>query len=509
MKPILRPSRREGGTLAIALLTVAVLAAIAACVLSTVSSHMRTAQTSAAWKEALTTAESAVDMTVADLTGLLPDVRLDASEGLAIGTSQLPLDLVTRLGVGSNGLNLAQGITLSYKPAALTHGGEGSGRQEATVFIDVMPLSQLLQGGTLSLGGLSGLLSDPLSALNGADMQLIHLRARGVVPLSGGARVDQDSLDARLRRPSLVWDRLNGGRVSRAQVTREVEVLLKPVFPYQSAVTSAGRFRAESTDAVFDSFNSALPLTSTAGRYDVTKRLLNGDVFVDNSEVALAGRVFGSVRTDHGGVEKSERITGMVDNNFSQPLPLIRKPTWQGSPLAPGSITGATTLPGGTLGIPTRYKFDRVTAPLRITRGLLPVDSAVEIWIQHDFTGSLTIDPGVRAKVYVEGNVDLPNGSLVNGSNRASNLQFFGIPAGTGTETPVIRLGLGTTEVCAAIYAPTHRLELNGAGHFTGAITAASFQATGAAQVHYDESLALSVGPILRFAVASWVEKDL
>jgi hypothetical protein len=285
---------------------------------------------------------------------------------------------------------------------------------------------------------------------------------------------------------------------------REIEVILKPVHPYQSAVTTAGALHSPSSQVVFDSFNSLLPTASTGGRYDVSKRLRNGDVNVDDRSATLAGTVYGDVRTAGAGIAKNDRITGEVNNSYAQPLPLIRTPTWQRTPLSPTEVTGTTTLSAGTAITPARYKFDRITGTLRITRGLLGLASDVEIWVTGDVTGKLIFDPGVKAKMYVQGNVVLGENRLQNKTERAANLQIFGLPNSNGT-TSQIRLTLG--DVCAAIYAPTHDVKLAGNGHFQGSITAAQFQTEDQAQIHFDEGLALNVGPILRYAIASWAER--
>src|SRR4030095_4495345 len=102
-------------------------------ILLRITAQMETAHRSAAWNEALTTAESAVDMTVSDLTAVLPDVRVNSSDGLNVGSSQLQNPLVMSLGVGSSALNLQPGVPVTFDPLTLRHGGGGAGRAAATV----------------------------------------------------------------------------------------------------------------------------------------------------------------------------------------------------------------------------------------------------------------------------------------------------------------------------------------------------------------------------------------
>ena len=499
---------RRGSTLVVALITVMVIAMVSGHILLRITGQMETAQRSAAWNEALSTAEAAVDITIADLTAALPSIKLNSPDGLFVDRTQFPNALLTSLGIGSNSLSLQQGVTVSYTPTTLKHADEEFSRQETIVFLDVVPLSQLLGSGELQLDSANTLLTNPLAAIQGGDLQLVRLRARGTVGVPS-RRADRNALDSELRRATLVWDRTSGQFAPRAAISREVEVYLKPVFPFESAVTCTGSFDSPSASAVFDSFNSLLTTASTSGLYDITKRLSNGDVNVYNSQLDLAGTVYGDVHTSGADLVKSDRITGEVDNSSQEPLPFLHAPTWQKTPLSPTEIIGNTTLSAGGA-LPARYKLDRITAPLRIARNpLTPPGLAadVEIWITGDVTGSITLDPGVSAKIYLEGNMSLPAGGLVNGSQRARNLQIYGLPADTSGGTREIRLALG--EVCAAVYAPTHNVRLTGDGHFQGAITSANFVTEGAAHIHFDEGLAFNIGPMIRFQVASWVERRL
>ena len=505
MKPnqVRRFSHTNASTMLAALLTIVTLTIATACLLQRVSSRLQTAHRSIAWNEALTTAEAGADMAIADITALLPDVRIDAQSGVSLGLSQLPTNIISSLKIGSGGTGLLSGELLSFSPAPLTHGGEGGGTQTATVSIDVLLLSDLLNGNLLSAEGLTGLLSNPLSLLNGKDMKLIRLRSRGTVALPGRKMVDADKADAQLRQFSLRRDRVTKTAVTSPQVTREIEVLLKPVLPFQSAVSSSGSFVAASTGSVFDSYNSLTSLTSTMGRYDVTKRLRNGDVNAGSSSVSLAGMVYGDVRTNGSSVAKTEKISGNVDNGYAQPLPLFRSPTWGGSGTPP-DVAASTNVSAGGLFASTRYKYGKIAGNLRV-KAVPLVSSTIEIWVTGDITGTITVDPGVTAKIYVGGNMKMAAGGLVNGDQKPSSIQIYGLS--DATTTPTIELALG--DVNAAIYAPSHNVKLTGGGDFSGAISCASFEATDAAHVHFDEGLALDVGPVLNYALASWIERDL
>jgi|GEM_PF-3059125 len=501
LKQVLRFNPTTASTMLAALLTIVTLTIATACLLQRVTSRLQTAHRSIAWNEALTTAEAGADMAIADITSLLPDVRVDPQNGVSLGLSQLPTDIISSLKITSLGTGLTNGELLTFSPAPLTHGGEGGGTQTATISIDVLLLSDLLNGNLLNLEGLTGLLSNPLSLLNGKDMKLIRLRSRGTVTLPGRRMVDPDSADAQLRQVSLRRDRITKTNVTTPQVTREVEVLLKPVLPFQSAVSTAGSFVAGSTSSVFDSYNSLTSLNSTSGRYDVTKRLKNGDVNAGSSSVTLGGTVYGDVRTNGSSVAKTEKISGNVDNGYAQPLPLFRTPTWSATST---DIAANANANAGGLFQPTRYKYGKVAGNLRIKATPL-IRTTIEVWVTGDITGTITVDPGVTAKIYVGGNMTMATGALVNGDQKPASLQIYGLS--DAATTPTIELAMG--DLNAAIYAPSHKVKLTGNGDFSGAIACAGFEATDAAHVHFDEGLALDVGPVLNYALASWIERDL
>jgi len=503
-------SHRNGSAFVAAIICITVLALIAGQTLRMVTSRLQTAHRSGAWNEALVAAEAGVDLTIADITGLLPDVRLSAQEGIALGTPTIPPNILSSLSINANGVNLSQGITLSYQATTLTHGGEGSGQATTTMSIDVLPLSSVLNGAfgsnALDLGNLLSTLTNPTSLLaNGPDLRLIQLRSRGTVPLSGPRRADPEKLDNQLRRPSLVWDSTTQARATRPTVSREVEVLLRPVLPFQNAIATTGNFSASAPGAVFDSFNSLTPLTSTNGRYDAAKRLQNGDLSIGGAASALGGNVHGDVRVGGSAIPSGATITGTSETNHSERLPVLRTPTWSPTTFLPTDITGTSDVTAGSLGLPARVKVGNISGTLRVNRGLLNLGTHVEIWITGDVTGGIEIASGIHAKIYVQGQVRMNANRLVNGSNRAANMQIYGI--GDDPASGPRGFEINGTNLAAAIYMPTHHVILNGSGDFSGAIAGASFTATDAIKVHFDEALALNVGPVLRYAIASYIER--
>ncbi len=449
-------------------------------------------------------------MTVAQVAGLLPDVQLNSS-GVTIGTSPPSLALVTGLKLQPGGLNLANGVAVSLTMPPLIHGGEGATTSTASVTVNVLPLNQVLNG---------QLLTSALNLISGSQassINLLSITSTGTVYLPSSSRVsDVQKLDAKLMRLALVHDPSTGNPVTQPFVSRQIQVLLKPVFPFEQGVASDGGISAPNSASNFDSFNSADPTASTNGLYDPTKRGSNIGVSSNSSSVTLGGTVYGNVWTDGGNLATGPHITGTVNNSYFRALPAVNAPTWGGVATA---VNGSKSVAGGTLLSPSQYTFSQVTGTLHVTGSILGglggllsqvpvvgsvVSSEADIYITGDFNGQLIIDPGVKAKIYVQGNVTLAANALQNNSQRASELQILAVPPTTGS-TPTISIDT-TGNPIAAIYAPTANVTLTGNGGFSGAISAAQLQITGSADVHYDQELALETGLVTGYELVSWQE---
>ena len=510
--------RQTGSTLLIALFTVTILAMIAGCVLASISARYNSAYRSGSWNDALVAAESGVDIVVSQLTAVLPEVRVSAT-GLGTGYTQnaVPdlLDSVSVLptgpsithptGIGSNGLPL-----LAFTPLTLTHTGEGANTQQSVVTLQVIPLGQLLSNG---LSGVSNGVTSLLTGSGGPQPQMICLYSTGTASLTGGTVADPCRQDNDLWRPSLVTDRTTGQPVTVPNVSRTIQVILRPVYPFESAVVSDGALQAPDPGTVFDSFNSSLAAASTNGEYDSAKRLADGAVQSNAATVTLGGKVYGNVGTNGGALVHDAHETGTVNNAAYAALPPVRLPASLGlvAGLFAHSLTGTETQPAGTAALPTQYQYTGLSGNLHLTVNATaattqPPSTAPTaiVYVNGDFTGGIEVDPGVVVRIYVTGSVITSASRLKNDGRRAANLQIYGLPPASGT-TPVIRLN-ADANLIASIYAPGHALSLSGNNDVSGALVAASFQTTGAVRVHYDEALALNVGPILRYQIAGWQE---
>jgi len=120
----------------------------------------------------------------------------------------------------------------------------------------------------------------------------------------------------------------------------------------------------------------------------------------------------------------------------------------------------------------------------------------------------LIVQPGVTAKIYFAGNVDIQGNGILNSNNQPSDLQLYGIEPPTGS-SPHVNLG-GNGEIIASVYAPNHDVTINGGGtdgHVFGSVVGLSVTMTGVTNLHYDEKLS-ELGIINSYKIVSWFEDN-
>ncbi len=485
------PAAESGYVLYFVVASLAVLSLVAGQILLRIRESYRAIHRAANWQQALVTADAGVDMAIAQLTSTLPDVRVNSQEvvGLSVPQNLLSvLDLGISLQPGASGLPLNLNLTLTPPPLIIQ--GEGNTTQQAKVSIEVLPVDAIPN--TL------------LSLLQGnLSLQMVRIRSTGIAYLDSSHSAGYEKAENELRRPILVWDRQARQNVDRPYVARTVEVTLRPALPFESGLISLGALQVDNDQAVFDSFNSLLPTASTSGRYDLAKRLKDAMVQTDGSQITLPGYVFGDVFTNGSNFAKTDRITGKVANDRYKSAPPLRSPTWSGNAGAPPLVILPTTVSAGSAPLPARYKFTSVSSTLHITRGLLGLGTNVDIWVTGDFTGKLILDDGVQARVYVQGAIATAGGAWQNDSHRAANLQIYGLKPNSGQGNMSFSL---TSDMEATIYAPEHSLVFSGSGNFSGSVIGGSVWVKSAGKFHYDEALALNIGPLLGFDLVSWKE---
>jgi hypothetical protein len=98
-------------------------------------------------------------------------------------------------------------------------------------------------------------------------------------------------------------------------------------------------------------------------------------------------------------------------------------------------------------------------------------------------TGKITIANGASLELYVDGDMDIAGGGIVNGTQVASACALYGLPGCTSLRYS------GNAELHAKIYAPQATLEMVGTTDFSGSIVANSISFKGTPRIHYDEAL--------------------
>ena len=477
--PLRLQSHRGGGTLLAALLTITTLSIAVGAFVANVRDRSHIGFQSASWNEASVAAESAADAAVAELRRVMPQMGTQTQNAWVGWTSPT--------GAVPAGTRIEPGTVLRLTPPALTHGGEGNTMQMAVVEIDAPP-------------------GEAPAGLVFQGRQWLRVRAKGSTRIPGPRRASPEKLDVALRRLAFVKER-EGGFVAEPRAFRTIEMILRPVMPFQAAMTAGGSVVMSNVDSLADSYDSSDAAKSTSGLYDSSKRQSNGHVRTNGSNFTFLGKIFGDIGTNGGNVSAAPtRFTGAINNNAYSALVPVPAPDWSTSTAVVGTVNNS--LAAGTLASPTRFKVGDLTGNLDVTSTGL---GAVEIWVTGDFKGKLTVPANVTARIYVAGHLDVRSSDLVNLSRRAENLQIYGIQPAAGVEPPSMRIrldgqgnasGAGTY---AGIYAPGHKVELRNDGDFFGSLTALEVAAIGKARVHFDEALR-SAGPIIDYRAVSWVE---
>ena len=475
----LRVKGSKASILVWTVMTIAVLSFLAAEVIRLVSLKYQSALQTATWQEALLAAESGVDLAIVELRKSLFPGQNHAWEGW---------NNVPGNGVVSYGLTTIPNSGLAGTPMTIE------------VNVDA-----------------------PASFVDPANgWQYYRIRTVGTMPITGLPRVTDNKQDNRLRRLSLRFERFTNGvltahSISSPQVSRRIEAVVKPVSSFNQAIMGVGSVDLTNQNIVVDSYDSRDPNKSTNGLYDVAKRQENGDIATDGDVIdAGNAQIYGDVATNSGTVIGAANVTGVERDDFYQePIP-VGAPTWTSYNSTVTSVSNTTTLtasatPGASA---ARYQLSSVnlsgsnTLTLAGDPGGAP--TYIEIYVTGDisFTGQsqIIVQPGVVAKIYAGGNVDIAGNGMWNKNDQPSDLQLFGIQPSDGSERH-ISLG-GNGQIVASVYAPNHDVTINGGGtngHVFGSVVGATVTMTGVTNLHYDEKLG-ATGFINSYKIVSWYE---
>ena len=473
-----------GSTLLIAVLTVAILASIGAVTIMSIQRSYRGVHQTSAWQEALVSAEAGVDLAMVQIRKSVSAPGEEWAEGWHSDNAE---------STSSDQLAEEPGSSASYTAVTLLRQSEGGQRSYSRITVDV-----------------------PLFDERGEPWY--RIRSLGIAEIAGGAVVASEKGDTRLRKFDLIYDRLTKARVVYPRATRMIEAVAKPVGVFGNAILGDESVRMTDHNIVVDSYDSRDDSKSTNGKYDPAKAQENGNVSTNSSDFdAGHAHIHGSAYTNGGSVEDSENITGEIHNDFYQELPSVTAPGISPDPGTPESVRDSTVLTAQA-GSPSHYKLSEITLTsdkvLRIQGDPQGGETYIEILVTGSIStkgfSSITIDPGVYVRIFVQGDVDIAGGGIVN-PNLALNLQIYGVEPPEdqdGTKPPRDIKIAGSGTFTGAIYAPDHDITLVGGGNATGSsgsFIGKSVRMTGIQSIHYDEAL-VDGGLIADYRIVSWFE---
>jgi hypothetical protein len=475
----LTSSRSQGSILVWTVMTIAILSLLAAEVARLVSLKYQSAMQTATWQESLLAAESGVDLAIVELRKSLFPAPNHAWEGW----NNTPGN-----GVVSYGLTTVPNSGLAGTPM--------------TIEVNVDAPSSFI---------------DPKNS-----WQYYRIRTVGTMPVTGLPRVADNKQDNRLRKLSLRFERFTNGiltahSVSSPQVSRRIEAIVRPISSFDQAIMSVGTIDLTNQNIVVDSYDSTNPMKSTNGLYDAAKRQENGDIATDGNLIdAGNAHIYGDVATNSGTVVGAANVTGVERDDFYQePIP-VGAPSWSSYNSSTTTVTNTATLTASATNgsSASRYQLSSIDLnggqTLTLAGNPNGSQTYIEIYVTGDisFTGTsqLIIQPGVTAKIYFKGNVDVGGNGLLNSNNQPSDLQLYGIQPTDGSAKHV-SLG-GNGQIIASVYAPNHDITINGGGtngHVFGSVVGNSVTMTGVTNLHYDETLS-TMGQINSYKIVSWFE---
>jgi hypothetical protein len=360
-----------------------------------------------------------------------------------------------------------------------------------------------------------------------------RIRSKGTAPVRGLRRTGMDDRmlsgargDSLLRKIDFNYDHFiaaygpNGDgsgktlvSVAQPQITRRIEQISAPITPFEAAIKCIGTFYGLGDAALIDSYDSR------NGSYYFAAKSPNdsnygdsrsGNVEINTAVATIRGWVYGDVATNGGTIVRSQYITGTIDNNVPFYVPPYYLPTdlpfAQPAPPAPTTVTSSVTITpdiAGTEANPTLYLLSSLSGQLTIN-SVGSQKTYVALHVTGDITGSIDIKPLVKAKIFVNGNIDIKGRDVINESGLAANLQYYAISPPDSTTLQHININ-PPGNFAAVFYGPSADLTINGNPDMTGAVVCKTFYANGNVTWHYDRELGME-GDAVDYRITSYVE---
>jgi hypothetical protein len=337
---------------------------------------------------------------------------------------------------------------------------------------------------------------------------------------NGSTRGDGDTL---LRKIDFNYDHFiatygpNGDGTGKAlqavnfpQISRRIELIVGAVTPFGAAVEVTTSFDGPGSAGLIDSFNS------NNGAYYFAANNPSDPHYADSHSGSVAvnsptffmhqGPIYGNVSTNGGNVLPSNLIIGVIDNNVPltiPPLVMPSLPTPQASPVA--FNTNTTITPASTVAsAPTTYLVSSWTKSVTFNQSAPGQTYYAAVHVTSDFTGQITVNPGVNVQVFFDGNMSVKARDLVNNTGLAANMQFYGISPTNPNTTQTIAIA-SPGNFIGTLYAPSADISFGGNPDITGSIVGKTYSGNGNTTLHYDRALA-NVGVPTDYRIASYVE---
>ena len=494
---------RNSGSVAItALITLTVLAFVAAMVLQNGTRRYNGVIKAQGWQEALYAAEAGGDLGLANLRWQVVSgspTPFDSTQGWATTTSS--------------------GNT-TYTCTTPHFIGTGEGTRETWAVVTVESLSA----------------TTPAGLKDTAGKQWYRIRSTGHARVPGLARASIDPLldintrhNNSLRKFNLRTDRATGQALTIPETTRTIEQIIEPKVSGGWALLARTSLTIGSNQ-IIDSYNSTDSSKSTLGLYDPTKRQNNGNVATDGSAssalvIGSGEKVYGNASTNGGTFTDPNHTIqspGTINNTTNNALPIIPDPTWgtAGSPSINGSVStvsSSTVIPVNADSAQNFYKLTNITAPLTFLLPAGQTTGTINIWLTGGATtsGSISIPKGVTVNVYFTGDTFHPrnDSGVVNLNKDPSTFNIYGCGTYAGGGPGIdIHVGASATAVFyGTVYAPyrTINLKYDGGTNYDpnyahyGSFVGNTIKCM--SSVHYDEAGSLS-GNTTDYKQVSYVE---
>ena len=474
-------SSHSGSTLVISLVFMGVLMAGGAVTFNILQNRYRQVHQTATWQEALLAAEGGIDLAVNEMRKELYD-----PENAWADWSGTPEE------TGGGG---STGTGMYYTSKVLLREGEGGQRSYAKISVEA-----------------------PEFLVDATGEQWFRVRSLGVANVPGGAVAAGDKIDLRLRKFDLITDRRTGERV-QPQATRLIEAIVKPVGTFRLALFGVKTIDMNNHNIVIDSYDSRDTTKSTNKFYDVAKRQKKGNIATNGTLISAgSAHVYGDAATNGGTVLNSSNVTGEIRDDFYQELFTVTRPDVLTDVGSPNTINGSTIIDAKAAD-PAQLTVSQINLSgqqiLRIRGAADESTTYAQIVVNGSISTSgqsqIIIDPGVKLRIFVAGDVDIGGNGVIN-TNSPLNFQLYGLDRPTNPDGSPINPGslkiAGNGGFRGTLYAPAYNVKMVGGGNsdsIFGSFVGWTVGMTGVQAVHYDEALA-DGGLISDYKIVSWFE---